>query len=151
MKPRRVPKSAQKRDANGKKLCLTCDGPLPKRRSSYCCDAHWVMNTPSMIRDEVERRDKGICAGCGCQCRYRWMSRLRNTDGQPTYPKEAVRLLPSWQADHIVPVAEGGGLCGVENMRTLCKTCHRRVTKELRVRLKERKREERIKGPDAAV
>jgi 5-methylcytosine-specific restriction endonuclease McrA len=33
--------------------------------------------------------------------------------------------------DHIVPVVEGGGACGLENLRTLCKPCHKRVTAEL--------------------
>ncbi len=33
-----------------------------------------------------------------------------------------------WDADHIIPVKEGGGLCGLENMRTLCIKCHKNVT-----------------------
>lgn len=41
-----------------------------------------------------------------------------------------------WQADHIVPVVEGGGQCGISNLRTLCERCHRRATKALRKRLK---------------
>ena len=36
-----------------------------------------------------------------------------------------------WDADHIVPVAEGGGECDLANMRTLCLKCHRQVTKSL--------------------
>lgn len=36
-----------------------------------------------------------------------------------------------WEADHIVPVVEGGGECGLENYRTLCLACHRTATKEL--------------------
>eukprot|EP01138_Halocafeteria_seosinensis_P008091 gb/GECG01008267.1/.p1 GENE.gb/GECG01008267.1/~~gb/GECG01008267.1/.p1 ORF type:complete len:1555 (+),score=193.94 gb/GECG01008267.1/:1-4665(+) len=42
-----------------------------------------------------------------------------------------------WQADHIVPVVEGGGSCGWTNFRTLCTSCHRQVTAELRARLKK--------------
>jgi 5-methylcytosine-specific restriction endonuclease McrA len=34
-----------------------------------------------------------------------------------------------------VPVAEGGGECDLDNMRTLCLECHRKVTAELRARL----------------
>ena len=30
----------------------------------------------------------------------------------------------AWQADHILPVYKGGGLCDLENMRTLCVPCH---------------------------
>lgn len=39
-----------------------------------------------------------------------------------------------WDADHIVPVSEGGGECDLSNIRTLCLICHRRVTAELRAR-----------------
>lgn len=30
----------------------------------------------------------------------------------------------AWQADHIVPVYKGGGLCDLDNFRTLCTVCH---------------------------
>jgi hypothetical protein len=30
-----------------------------------------------------------------------------------------------WDADHILPVAKGGGECDLSNMRTLCLHCHR--------------------------
>lgn len=33
-----------------------------------------------------------------------------------------------WQADHIVPVQHGGGLCGLDNLQTLCSRCHRLKT-----------------------
>lgn len=36
-----------------------------------------------------------------------------------------------WEADHIVPVCEGGGQCGLDGLRTLCCACHKRVTAEL--------------------
>ena len=39
-----------------------------------------------------------------------------------------------WDADHVVPVAEGGGQCDLSNMRTLCLRCE--ATAALRVRLK---------------
>jgi hypothetical protein len=32
------------------------------------------------------------------------------------------------EADHIVPVADGGGECGLENYRLLCRACHVSVT-----------------------
>ncbi len=41
-----------------------------------------------------------------------------------------------WQADHIKAVAEGGGSCGLENLRTLCTPCHQQETEKLRHRLK---------------
>ena len=39
-----------------------------------------------------------------------------------------------WDADHILPVVEGGGECDLENIRTLCLKCHRAATAELRKR-----------------
>jgi hypothetical protein len=51
------------------------------------------------------------------------------------HPKEA----QLWQADHQVPVAEGGGQCGLENFRTLCVPCHNAETAALRGRLKQAK------------
>lgn len=65
---------------------------------------------------------------------------LRTTDpymrGRETVPVSSL-----WDADHIVPVAEGGGGCGLENLRTLCRVCHGRVTAELRTRLAGKKKE----------
>ena len=40
-----------------------------------------------------------------------------------------------WQADHIVPVVEGGGECGLENIRTLCTSYHKSETAKLRKRM----------------
>jgi len=36
-----------------------------------------------------------------------------------------------WEADHILPVSEGGGECGLEGLRTLCLPCHRAATRQL--------------------
>ncbi len=43
-----------------------------------------------------------------------------------------------WDMDHAVPVSEGGGSCGLDNLRTLCWRCHARATGELRRRLNAR-------------
>jgi 5-methylcytosine-specific restriction protein A len=44
-----------------------------------------------------------------------------------------------WEADHIVPVVEGGD-SGLDNVRTLCLPCHREETAALRERLRSRPR-----------
>jgi hypothetical protein len=36
-----------------------------------------------------------------------------------------------WQADHIHPVVEGGGGCGLENLQLLCTPCHAEKTAAL--------------------
>jgi 5-methylcytosine-specific restriction endonuclease McrA len=48
------------------------------------------------------------------------------------WPTDASRSW--WEADHIKPVVEGGGQCGLENLRTLCVPCHKRATAELAAR-----------------
>ncbi len=50
------------------------------------------------------------------------------------YVRFLVRLLemqwvelkgPEWEVDHVVPVVEGGGECGLDNLRTLCRPARR--------------------------
>ena len=50
-----------------------------------------------------------------------------------------------WHADHVVPVARGGGQCGLENVRTLCVLCHCHVTAQ---QCSARARERRLRGDD---
>lgn len=45
-----------------------------------------------------------------------------------------------WEADHILPVSEGGGSCGLENIQTLCIGCHREDTRKLHGRLANKRR-----------
>jgi len=53
-----------------------------------------------------------------------------------------------WDADHIIPVCEGGGECDLGNYRTLCHPCHKEVTAELAGRRAEARRakKRRIEG-----
>lgn len=45
----------------------------------------------------------------------------------------------TWEADHEIPVIEGGGEIGMGNIRTLCVPCHRIQTKHLHQRLSDRR------------
>ena len=97
-------------------------------------------------RAQVYKRDRGVCSLCSrdasklrgkmrrmpYQCRrtYAWLLGL----GQTGY------INSLWQADHIIPVVEGGGACGLDNLRTLCVWCHKRETRKLRARMARRKR-----------
>jgi len=54
-----------------------------------------------------------------------------------------------WDADHILPVSEGGGECDLTNIRTLCLKCHGRATADLRDRLKN-VRGDRLAAVDGA-
>lgn len=48
-----------------------------------------------------------------------------------------------WEADHIVPVIEGGGLTGIDNFRTLCLACHKRASADLAARRAAARRPDR--------
>ena len=60
---------------------------------------------------------------------------LNEADQLPFEPRDA----SWWEADHIVPVVEGGGGCGPEGYRTLCLRCHRIETARLAARLAEKR------------
>ena len=118
----------QKRDAAGKRLCKVCESSLPPGRSSYCSDECALRNNPGFMRHAVWLRDKGVCALCGMN----------------TVPSGRYGHWQNWEADHILPVSEGGGLCGLDGYRTLCRGlgtnhCHGRVSGELRRRQNARK------------
>lgn len=121
-----------KRD--GRYFCKVCDRPCPGRRSAYCSDDCEFRNTPQMIRHAVWKRDHGICAMCGKDCTKIVDGERRNYYG----------VNHQWEADHIVPVSEGGGLCGLDGYRTLCKKCHGAESGALRKRLNERRKLEKI-------
>ena len=65
------------------------------------------------------------------------MVRLSRLIGQYPWAYRAVRgrRRTLWDMDHVKPVVEGGGQCGLDNLRTLCISCHLDETKKLRKRM----------------
>ena len=126
------------------RVCRWCSSPTPKGRRTFCSDAcvhEWKLRTnPGYLRDKVYERDHGICAGCGADtvALKRDMRKLdlaaRRLFLKNWGLREGTRK-SLWDADHIVPVAEGGGQCDLSNLRTLCLLCHREATAALRKRL----------------
>jgi len=98
----------------------------------------WRLRTdPGYLREQVFRRDRGVCAQCGLDTEaLRKDKRKLDYAARRRFEKEWGRRRHLWDADHIVAVAEGGGECDLTNMRTLCLKCHRAVTGALRVRLR---------------
>jgi len=98
------------------------------------------------LREQVLARDKGICAECGIDTEAEW-KRIQRLRGKrrwqllTEWKLRGRRRRDLWDADHIVPVAEGGGECDLSNIRTLCLKCHRKATAELRDRLKAQRAE----------
>jgi 5-methylcytosine-specific restriction endonuclease McrA len=90
-------------------------------------------------------RDRGICARCGIDTiaaarQLRYSRGLRRTALLAGWGLERRTRKSLWDADHILPVAEGGGECDLDNIRTLCLRCHRQATIALRDRLRILKR-----------
>ena len=95
---------------NGKKVCLNCDNLVPKGFRKYCSHScrqeflrnHWW----PLIREFVLERDKHICSICN--------KRKRDT---------------KLDVDHIIPIKQKIDPFNKDNLRTLCKECHKAKTK----------------------
>lgn len=108
---------------NGRSLCRRCAREVPKGRLTFCsaeCVREWSIRTnPAFAKARVFERDRGVCASCGRQCGGR-------------IARGGHRMIGAdWEMDHIVPVCEGGGSCGLENLQTLCRACHKQKSTEL--------------------
>jgi len=122
------------------RVCRRCGAEVPRGRYTFCSDAcvhAWKLRTdPGYLREQVFRRDKGVCAVCGLDTELlRKDKRKLDYAARRVFEREWGRRRSLWDADHIVPVAEGGGECDLANMRTLCLKCHREATAALRARL----------------
>ncbi|HXA64473.1 MAG TPA: HNH endonuclease signature motif containing protein [Bryobacteraceae bacterium] len=148
----RLPKGA-----NGRNLCRWCNLEVPKGRLTFCsdwCVEEWRLRTdPGYIREKVLERDQGVCAQCGVDCLAAWrhLKRLRGASSLKARLDWGLRLgspgrKSLWDADHIVPVIEGGGECDLQNIHTLCLKCHRVVTAQLRAK---RLRANQASAPEA--
>jgi len=145
----RAPREALPVGPNGLPLCRWCELEiLAKRRRTFCsdyCVHQWRLRTdPGYLRDQVFARDKGVCALCEADtvAIYNALKRARGANraaGLSLYGMASIEARRSlWDADHIRPVAEGGGQCDLDNLRTLCLPCHREETARLRLRLRQR-------------
>jgi 5-methylcytosine-specific restriction enzyme A len=126
------------RDAQGTVVCRWCRGPVTPPRRTFCGDAcvhQWkIRSSPWYVRREVKKRDKGVCRLCGLNVikAHREWRRAQPPVADRKARKAWRAARPRWEADHIVPVADGGGECGLDNYRLLCRPCHIRVTVEWR-------------------
>lgn len=141
---------AHLRGPRGKLLCRVCGTEVSGRRITFCgqpCVEAWsIRHSPGFARRCVRKRDKSVCQFCGLDCIdfKKRMRALFQAVRDRAWRKSMLRViglkhLPStfWEMDHIIPVSEGGGSCGLENLRTLCLWCHRGETRKLTVRLRE--------------
>jgi len=134
---------------NGLPLCRWCQLEiLARRRRTFCsdfCVHQWRLRSdPGYLRDLVFARDRGTCQACGTDtvAAYAELKRSRGKARAQALTLWGMKSVTArrtlWDADHILPVAEGGGQCDLENLRTLCLPCHREATADLRRRLRRK-------------
>lgn len=147
-----VPAVLLPRGPQGYPLCRWCQRETYARHSTFCgrpCIHAWKLRSdPGYLRGVVFRRDRGVCAACGTdtEALRKWARAhvpcrgngtrvvIAGTGGvQPVLPQHRALLKARgydegralWAADHVVPVAEGGGQCDLDNIQTLCVPCHK--------------------------
>ncbi len=130
---------------DGFRACRYCYKSVkpPKRTfcSSECVHEYRLRSDGSYMRSCVFERDHGICAICNIDTKViaglLLASSLEGSTDQilKKYNIHKTRkITPNknggglWDADHILPVKDGGGECGMDNIRTLCISCHKIIT-----------------------
>jgi hypothetical protein len=132
------------KDENGNTCCRWCGkGVLPPRRtmcSPECVHELSLRINGRYLRNCVYERDKGICEICKIDTKKtaKEARELTGNDLDEFLKKYGISKKRKlwvkkhggglWDADHIIPVKDGGGMCGLENIRTLCILCHKNVT-----------------------
>ena len=126
-----------KLDERGNKVCRFCRKPIKKY--VYCsdeCREEVDIRCGFGIDYAIKKRDKCICYDCGLDCRELdcAVKEIRYLNSAYWWGRDSViwKFLSennftgnrSWEIHHVIPVEEGGGCCGLENLITLCWRCH---------------------------
>ncbi|KAL3874854.1 hypothetical protein ACJMK2_037814 [Sinanodonta woodiana] len=136
-----------------KNKCLTNETIVSEKNAwktrfcSYqCAQDYWIQTSSSYCRDKVLEAEHGICQLCGfdaqtfyklvrdttnLQKRAKLISQSKFSTLTGKQKEQMVRKPVEgqfWHVDHILPVWEGGGECDIDNLRTLCVICHKKVT-----------------------
>ena len=127
------------------------------------CVHAWLLGSDAAyLRKHVFARDRGVCAACALDCEQVARDLVAASRARDEPRMLALYELATgrarltghgalWEADHIVPVVEGGGfdpaVDPLANIRTLCCRCHKRASAELAGRRAGRRRGDETGGP----
>lgn len=114
--------------------------PLKTFCSPECVHEWKLRSDVAYLRSQLFLRDKGVCKECSLDTlklrrqMFDLTEEKREELGrQFGFPAYQSRNLMLWEADHVVPVSQGGGLVGLNGFQSLCVVCHQR--KSIRERL----------------
>lgn len=124
--------------STGGEVSLFCTGS--------CRALFFAKRNAASLRSQLFELERGLCQRCGLDCHSAFHATLAaRSDRRAAKLAEVAPSLAAigelaariverptegmfWQADHVVPVFEGGGMCGLDNLQTLCTSCHRSKT-----------------------
>lgn len=135
--------------------CTWCGSVVPKGSRTWCSadcvNAFSLRCSSDAQARHVAQRDGDKCGICGRviaeleqEFRVAWerrreelgLARYGSWKAEKEFREQYGIGQRNWrEVDHIIPVVEGGGLCGPENLRLLCGRCHGKETARLRKRL----------------
>ncbi|KAI0243026.1 DNA annealing helicase and endonuclease ZRANB3 [Lamellibrachia satsuma] len=119
-------------------------------QTRFCCrdcmQQYWMKTSRQYSVQQVFEAEHGVCQLCQVDA-HEFFLRVKNCSSlakraqliqESCYKvlkkdvKDRMLKQPQkglfWNVDHITPVADGGGECDIDNLRTLCTVCHRDVT-----------------------
>ncbi|XP_031566922.1 DNA annealing helicase and endonuclease ZRANB3-like [Actinia tenebrosa] len=164
---------AQAFGPDGVPLCLYCKKPVDygtlgndwdSRFCSHDCKENYQIRiSGTAVRRTLFEAEQGVCQLCHFNAHvcFQGVKSLPKKDRRAFLEKSVYSDLPPqllnrmivdpkegmfWEADHIVAVVEGGGECGMENFRTLCVPCHKKVTRKLLQRLRTKRQRLDVTG-----
>lgn len=128
---------------SGRRLCCWCGTPVTGRRVCWCSDDcvldyKLAKGDQSAARRFVWKLHRGVCQLCQTDVNAHRRKLVEQHGHVPAAHRDQIK----WDADHIVPIVEGGRLDRT-NLRTLCRACHKGETKKLRGRLSAKRRTKR--------
>lgn len=126
---------------DGAKVCRWCGGPVPKPRRTFCseeCLTQYSIRSGFSTRNAVWERDNGMCALCGIDTTALQVCLHSSNDYEEMRRDQYLRAIgmSQWSVGgrvrfydvhHVRLVKDGGGICGLENLITVCMVCHRNI------------------------
>ncbi len=125
--------------------CTWCWNEVEPPKQNWCgrecVDEYLIRRSSTDARRITFARDQGVCSECDLdtvelhQHFVRYVGKMRmqairmecvRRGPHPTPEAVSGRVSGGslWDMDHVLPVKDGGGGCGLDNLQTLCVWCH---------------------------